>query len=172
MIFIQVANARVKRVMVDIGSSADVLYFDAFKKLSLTEGDLTPMASTLTRFTGDSISLLGTTVIPITIGEEPRAKTILTTFMVVDLPSTYNVILGRPTLNKLKAVVSTTIEPSSFRPRQESGRSGATRGSQGDAISPRLLSRGNRDRLKPPTPVKDPWHRRYWSLPSDSSRCP
>ncbi|XP_065004140.1 uncharacterized protein LOC135636379 [Musa acuminata AAA Group] len=31
----------------------------------------------------------------------------MTTFMVVDLPSAYNAILGRPTLNKLKAVVST-----------------------------------------------------------------
>ncbi|XP_064992483.1 uncharacterized protein LOC135629216 [Musa acuminata AAA Group] len=60
VISIQIANARVKRVMVDTGSSADVLYFDAFKRLGLTEGDLTLMASTLTKFTGDSISPLGT----------------------------------------------------------------------------------------------------------------
>ncbi|XP_065007988.1 uncharacterized protein LOC135638663 [Musa acuminata AAA Group] len=93
--------------MVDTGSSADVLYFDAFKRLDLNEGGLTPVASALTRFTGDSISLLGITVLPITIGEELRAKTIMTTFMVVDLPSAYNVILGRPILKKIKAVVST-----------------------------------------------------------------
>ncbi|XP_065050242.1 uncharacterized protein LOC135680288 [Musa acuminata AAA Group] len=93
--------------MVDTGSSADVLYLDAFKKLSLTKEDLTAMASALTGFTGDSISLLGTTILPITIPEEPRAKTIMTTFMVVDLPLAYNVILDRPALNKLKAVVST-----------------------------------------------------------------
>ncbi|XP_065004107.1 uncharacterized protein LOC135636345 [Musa acuminata AAA Group] len=65
------------------------------------------MASALIGFTGDSVSLLGTTILPITIGEELRAKTMMITFMVVDLPSAYNVILGRPTLNKLKAVVST-----------------------------------------------------------------
>ncbi|XP_065008039.1 uncharacterized protein LOC135638687 [Musa acuminata AAA Group] len=93
--------------MVDTGSSANVLYFDAFKRLGLTGGDLTPMASALIGFTGDSISPLGTTVLPITIGEEPRAKTIMTTFMVVNLPSAYNVILDRPTLNKIKVVVST-----------------------------------------------------------------
>ncbi|XP_064957830.1 uncharacterized protein LOC135608723 [Musa acuminata AAA Group] len=107
VISIQIANAWVKRVMVDTGSSADVLYLDAFKKLSLTKEDLTPMASMLIGFTGDSISLLGTIILPVTIGEEPRAKTIMTTFMVVDLPSAYNVIFGRQTLNKLKAVVST-----------------------------------------------------------------
>ncbi|XP_009396745.1 uncharacterized protein LOC103981730 [Musa acuminata AAA Group] len=93
--------------MVDTKSSADVLYLDAFKKIGLTNEDLTLMASALIGFTGDSVSLLGTTILPVTIGEEPRAKTMMTTFMVVDLPSAYNVILGCPTLNKLKAMVST-----------------------------------------------------------------
>ena len=85
----------------DVGSSADVLYFDAFGRLGLTQGDLTPATSALTGFTGDSISPLGTTVLPITIGEEPREKTVMTTFMVVDLLSAYNVILDRPTLNRI-----------------------------------------------------------------------
>ena len=107
VISIRIANARVKRVMVDTGSSADVLYLDAFKKLGLTNMDLTPMAPALIGFTGDSIFLLGTTILLVTIGKEPRAKMIMTTFMVVDLPLAYNVILNRPTLNKLKAVVST-----------------------------------------------------------------
>nr|XP_009385323.1 PREDICTED: uncharacterized protein LOC103972705 [Musa acuminata subsp. malaccensis] len=107
VISIRIANARVKRVMVDTESSADVLYLNAFKKLGLTKEDLNPIASALIGFTEDSISPLGTTIFPVTIGEEPRAKTIITTFMVVNLPSAYNVILGRSTLNKLKAVVST-----------------------------------------------------------------
>ncbi|XP_009391097.2 uncharacterized protein LOC103977328 [Musa acuminata AAA Group] len=107
VISVQIANARVKRVMVDTGSSADILYLDAFKRLGLPTEDLIPMSSALTGFTGDSISPLGTTTLPVSIGEEPRTKTIMTTFMVVNLPSAYNVILGRPTLNKLKAVVST-----------------------------------------------------------------
>lgn len=93
--------------MVDTGSFADVLNFNDFKKLNLTEGDLASMASALIGFTGDSISSLGTTSLTITIGEEPRSKILMIIFMVVDLPSAYNVILGRPTLNKLKAVVST-----------------------------------------------------------------
>nr|XP_009412846.1 PREDICTED: uncharacterized protein LOC103994237 [Musa acuminata subsp. malaccensis] len=80
VISIQIANARVKRVMVDTGSSADVLYLDAFKKLDLSTEDLIPMSSALTGFTGDSISPLGTTTLPVTIGEEPRTKTIMTTF--------------------------------------------------------------------------------------------
>ncbi|XP_065045922.1 uncharacterized protein LOC135677487 [Musa acuminata AAA Group] len=73
VISIRIANTRVKRVMVDIRSSADVLYLDVFKKLSLTKEDLTPMASTLTGFTGDSISSLRTAILPVTIEEDLRA---------------------------------------------------------------------------------------------------
>ncbi|RWV80244.1 hypothetical protein GW17_00058519 [Ensete ventricosum] len=101
------ANAYVKRVMIDTGNSADILYFDSFQRLGLTDLDLTPLTSTLTGFTGDSISPMGTTTIPVTFGGEPRSKTLLVSFMVVKLPSAYNAIIGRPTLNRLRAVVST-----------------------------------------------------------------
>ncbi|RZS11289.1 hypothetical protein BHM03_00042606 [Ensete ventricosum] len=93
--------------MIDIGSVVDILYFEAFQKLGLTDQDLTPLTSTLTGFTGDSISPLGTTTLPLTIGKEPCTKTLMVVFVVVDLPSTYNAIIGRPTLNRLRAMVST-----------------------------------------------------------------
>ncbi|KAJ8505651.1 hypothetical protein OPV22_006537 [Ensete ventricosum] len=93
--------------MVDTGSSADILYFDVFQKLGLTNKDLLPMVSTLTGFTGDSVSPAGTTILPVTIGGEPKSKTLLVSFIVVALPSAYNTILGRPTLNKPRVVVLT-----------------------------------------------------------------
>ncbi|RWW40120.1 hypothetical protein BHE74_00054485 [Ensete ventricosum] len=107
MISIRMANAYVKRVMIDTGSSTDILYFDAFQRLGLTDRDLAPLTSTLTRFTGDSVSPMGATMIPITFGGEPKSKTLLVSFMVAKLPSAYNAIIGRPTLNRLRAVVST-----------------------------------------------------------------
>ena len=39
---------------------------------------------------------------------QPRTKTVKVDFLVIDCPSTYNVILGRLTLNKIRAIVSTT----------------------------------------------------------------
>ncbi|RWW38407.1 hypothetical protein BHE74_00056352, partial [Ensete ventricosum] len=59
------------------------------------------------RFMGDSVSPTGTVVLPVVVGEEPRSKTLLVSFIVVVLPSAYNTIIDRPTLNKLRAVVST-----------------------------------------------------------------
>lgn len=96
--------------MVDTRSSTDVLYFDAFQKFGLTEESLTPMALALTEFTSNSISPIDTTTLPITMcvgGGWSRSKTIMVTFMVASLPSTYNVILNHPTLNKLRVVVYT-----------------------------------------------------------------
>ncbi|XP_065012911.1 uncharacterized protein LOC135641477 [Musa acuminata AAA Group] len=102
----KIANAQVRRIMVDTGSSADVLYFDAFQRLALSRENMKPMCSALTGFIGDSISLLGVITLPLTLGAPPRSKTVMTTFLVVDLPTAYNAILGRPTLNKVRAVVS------------------------------------------------------------------
>ncbi|RWW10143.1 hypothetical protein GW17_00026316 [Ensete ventricosum] len=95
----RMANAHVKRVMINMGSSADILYLDAFQKLGLTDKDLVSLTSALTGFTGDSVSPLGATTIPVTFREEPKSKTLMVSFMVVGLPSTYNTIIGRPTLN-------------------------------------------------------------------------
>ncbi|RRT50974.1 hypothetical protein B296_00036042 [Ensete ventricosum] len=106
VISIYIANAQVERVMVNIGSLAIVLYHDAFQKLGLTVADLSPMSSTLTGFTND-YHPLGTIVLPINLRQEPRSKTRMVTFMVVNLPSMYNVILSQSTLNKLRVVIST-----------------------------------------------------------------
>ncbi|XP_065036622.1 uncharacterized protein LOC135672095 [Musa acuminata AAA Group] len=107
VIMARIANAQVRRIMINTGSSADVLYLDAFQKLGLTKGSLKPICSVLTGFTDDSISPLGTVTLPLTLGAPPRTKTVMSTFLVVDLPAAYNAILGRPTLNKIRAVVST-----------------------------------------------------------------
>nr|XP_009397040.1 PREDICTED: uncharacterized protein LOC103981980 [Musa acuminata subsp. malaccensis] len=107
VIMARIANAQVKRIMIDTGSSADVLYLDAFQKLGLTKESLKPICSALTGFTGDSVSPLGTVTLPLTLGVPPRTKTVMSTFLVVDLPVAYNAILGRPTLNKIRDVVST-----------------------------------------------------------------
>ncbi|RWV86891.1 hypothetical protein GW17_00051162 [Ensete ventricosum] len=87
--------------MIDIRSSANILYLDAFQKLGMTNRDLIPMTSTLIEFTGDAITPVGVTTLPMTFDDELRTKTFMVPFMVVELPSVYNMNIGRPTLNKL-----------------------------------------------------------------------
>ncbi|RZS23809.1 hypothetical protein BHM03_00056791 [Ensete ventricosum] len=73
VISIRMANAYVKRVMINLECSTDILYFDVFQKLGLPDKDLVTLTSTLTWFTRDFISSpLGATMIHVTFGGEPR----------------------------------------------------------------------------------------------------
>ncbi|RRT36676.1 hypothetical protein B296_00044709 [Ensete ventricosum] len=66
VILVHMGNAYVKRVMIDTESSTDILYFDAFQKLGLTDRYLAALTSTLTGFIRDFVSPLGATMIPFT----------------------------------------------------------------------------------------------------------
>ncbi|RRT51759.1 hypothetical protein B296_00049609 [Ensete ventricosum] len=85
-----IENARVRHIMIDTGSSVDILYLDAFQKLRMTNRDHVPMTSTLTGFTGDAITPVGVVTLPMTFDDEPSTKTFMVPFMVVNLPSAYN----------------------------------------------------------------------------------
>ena len=50
---------------------------------------------------------LGEVTLPVVVGDYPQQITKDVTFLVVDCSSTYNAILGQPTLNSWKAVIST-----------------------------------------------------------------
>ncbi|XP_065004147.1 uncharacterized protein LOC135636386 [Musa acuminata AAA Group] len=85
-----------------------------FQKLGLSRDNMKSISSALTGFTGDSISPLGAITLPLTLGAPPRSKTVMTTFLVINLPAAYNVILGRPTLNKIRAIISTYYQTVKF----------------------------------------------------------
>ena len=68
---------------------------------------LTPAQTPLYGVAGECVRAASTIRLPVTIGDGPERVTRMVAFIIVDRPSVYNVILGRPTLNVLKAVVST-----------------------------------------------------------------
>ena len=49
---------------------------------------------------------LGSIQLVLTLGDPPCQATTTTRFLVVDAPSTYNMLLGRPSLNAMKAIPS------------------------------------------------------------------
>ncbi|GMN47900.1 hypothetical protein TIFTF001_017086 [Ficus carica] len=104
---IRVADNVIRRVLVDNGSSAGIMFMDAFSRLRIRGAVLTPAQTPLYGFAGECVRTAGTVRLLVTIGDGPERVTQMVEFIVVDRPSVYNVILGRPTLNALKAVVST-----------------------------------------------------------------
>ena len=91
--------------MVDTGSSADILYLEAFNKMALARSLLKPVSTPLVGFGGEVVTPEGSIDLPVTFGESPAKTTIFVNFLVVDRGSAYNAILGRPSLNKIGAAL-------------------------------------------------------------------
>ncbi|XP_012851807.1 PREDICTED: uncharacterized protein LOC105971499 [Erythranthe guttata] len=101
-----VANFLVKKILVDGGSSADIMYLDAFKQLGIDNARFSPISTPLKGFTGESILSMGEVELPVSLGENPCRITKLIKFLVVDKPSPYNIIRGRPAIPTFKSVPS------------------------------------------------------------------
>ncbi|GAV92351.1 hypothetical protein CFOL_v3_35730, partial [Cephalotus follicularis] len=96
-----------KRILIDSGSSADILYKHAFDQLRIPADQLKPVKTPLVGFTGETIHPLGSINLYVVVGTTPCQTQVEMTFPVVDTPSPYNAIVGRPGLNLLEAIVST-----------------------------------------------------------------
>ena len=107
VITLLIADYTTRRVLVDNGSSTDILYFPAFQQMRLGRDRLHPVSSPVVGFGGMKIQHMGTIILPVVVGAYPQQITKDVNFLVVDCSSSYNTIIGRPTLNSWKIVTST-----------------------------------------------------------------
>ena len=84
------ANNNVHRILVDNGSSVDILYYQAFQKMGLKNNDLRPSPNIVYGFTGDSVTPMGVVTLPMIVGKYPRQSFVMANFMVFDQPSAFN----------------------------------------------------------------------------------
>lgn len=106
MLEMKITNSRVKRIIVDSGSSADIITLDCLRKLKYTEKDVTPTSQPLIGFGGGYVYPLGFAKLAVRLEEGGKGRSLPVDFLVVDTPLPYNAIMGRPTMNKIKATIS------------------------------------------------------------------
>ena len=86
LITARVANSNVNKMLIDNGNVMDIIYLDAYKKISLTETKLTPTTSPLYGFTRYHVIPKGMIKLAVMVGEHPRVSTVITEFLIVDCP--------------------------------------------------------------------------------------
>ena len=92
MITLRIRDYDVKRVMVEGGNAAEIMYPDLYKGLKLKSEDLLPYSSTLMSFDGKFVIPKGMIRLPIQTGPE----IVEVNFIIIDTYSPYTAIVGRP----------------------------------------------------------------------------
>jgi hypothetical protein len=129
VIQVQIMNCDVKRVLIDSGSSADIMYWEAFKAMQLSGEQLQPYSGTLVGFAGEQAEVMGNITLLTTFGVNEQTRTIKVRYLVVRTPcASYNIIIGRPAFNALGAAMSTLYL--SIKYPLENGGVGMVRGDQ------------------------------------------
>ena len=103
VITLRIGGYDVKKVMVDQGSVAEIMYPNLYKGLNLKAEDLTPYSSPLVSFEGKIVIPKGQVRLLVQTGSE----VVEVDFIVMDAYSSYTSIVARPWLHTLGAISST-----------------------------------------------------------------
>ncbi|RDX91486.1 hypothetical protein CR513_26526, partial [Mucuna pruriens] len=85
-----IADYKVETVLVDQGSLANILFWPAFQKMDFSKSNLEAW---------EQVEIRGVINLETTVGTSSKTKVEKIRFTVINAPTSYNVILGRPTLN-------------------------------------------------------------------------
>ncbi|KAL0295096.1 UNVERIFIED_CONTAM: hypothetical protein Sradi_6853100 [Sesamum radiatum] len=81
-----IANYQVGRIFIDSGSSADILFGEAYDQMQLGDVSLEKVNTSLYGFAGEVVHPRGMVSLPLTMGRGTTRKTCLLKFLVVDVP--------------------------------------------------------------------------------------
>ncbi|XP_075481101.1 uncharacterized protein LOC142521805 [Primulina tabacum] len=107
LVTLTVANYDVARIYVDTGSSVNIHFKKTLDQMKVEGFKFDPISTPLFGFTGHAVQTTGQIMLPLSLGTGPHRITKMTCFTVVDAPSSYNGIMGRPALADFRAVSST-----------------------------------------------------------------
>ena len=97
---LQVDRTILGRVLIDGGSSAEVLFCDVFQKMGLDEQMLVPAESPLVTFDGTKVFPKGIACLMVHVVK-------LVNFLVIESRPAFNAIMGRRWIHAMHVVVST-----------------------------------------------------------------
>jgi len=102
VIELHIGESEVTRILIDTGSSVNVVFKDVLQKMKVHDRHIKPSVRPLTGFDGNTMMTNGTIKLPIYLGGAATWHK----FVVVDKPTIYNIILGTPWIHDMQAIPS------------------------------------------------------------------
>jgi len=106
VITVEIDIFEIAKVLVDQGSLVDILYWETFKNMQISEAKVQPYNEQIVGFLGGRVDTRGYIDLFTTFGDDYLSKTINIRYLLVNANTSYNILLGRPSINRLKAIVS------------------------------------------------------------------
>ena len=100
LVNIGIGECQVTKLLIDTGSSFDLIFRDTLDKMGIDLRDMMPASRTLTRFNGSSEQMIG--IIHLPVYAENLTRTVK--FSVIRAKVPYNAILGTPWLHSMKVI--------------------------------------------------------------------
>ncbi|GKV26840.1 hypothetical protein SLEP1_g36064 [Rubroshorea leprosula] len=99
-------NCEVQRVLVDTGSAPDIMYFHCFESLGLDPALLQKYDGPIYGFNNQPVPVEGVLTLHVAFRSGRTYVTPSVQFLVVKMASSFNIVIGRPTLTEIRVVVS------------------------------------------------------------------
>ena len=94
-----------KRILVDSGSSVNILFKRAYDQMKMEAADLKPCQSRVHGFNGSATIPTGMVELPVELGVGERRRVRMLQCIVLDIDSPYNAFLGRPALAEFRIAI-------------------------------------------------------------------
>lgn len=110
VVSMEILNNVVRKVFIDNGSSLNIIFMHCWER-HMSQGfkiEKCPDEALLYGFGHNTVPIAGIARLPILFGQAPKEVMHHIKLYVVNTPSTYNMLLGRPTLTLLRTITSTT----------------------------------------------------------------
>lgn len=114
-------KCRVRRVLIDIGATKNILYYMCLREMGMDDTRLKPNNMVLEGFTAHKIGVRGTLRVKVTLGFEACSREEEVKFYVVDVDSPYNDILGTLAHSAFELIILTLHQQVRFATRNRIG---------------------------------------------------
>ncbi|CAL1396745.1 unnamed protein product [Linum trigynum] len=116
-----VAACNVRRLLIDGGSAADILFKSTVDQMDIDPRLIKPAYGNLVGFSGTRVPVIGVVTLPVVLGDQEPRVSKQVEFTIVDCKSPHNGIFGRPLLAKFMALPSTCHQKLKFPTKEGSG---------------------------------------------------